>query len=278
MGHPNNVPPGLSSVAVDADKVVARARQRWPDITVTVEAFARFLEAHGMVSDASRDGGAELYLAYACVEGDAAALAVFDASLRTNVARALRPMALDDDVRDEVMQHVRERLLVAEDDAPRLLRYAGQGELSGLIRVMAARAAVSLLRKRKVRRPADADLDAIADVTDDPELAVMKAAYQHAFKTAFAAAVATLDSRDRNFLRMHHLGGMTVQQVGEVYGVHRATATRWLARIRAALLAETRSRLGAELAIDAAELDSVMALIRSRLDVSVERLLASEAR
>ena len=69
------------------------------------------------------------------------------------------------------------------------------------------------------------------------------------------------------------LGGLTVDQVGEVYGVHRATATRWLAKIRAQVLADTRGELAQELSVPARELESIMQLVQSRLDVSVQRLL-----
>ena len=62
-----------------------------------------------------------------------------------------------------------------------------------------------------------------------------------------------------------------------MYGVHRATATRWLAQIRAQVLAETRRRLGEVLAVPARELDSVMDLVQSRLDVSLQRMLTERS-
>ena len=57
------------------------------------------------------------------------------------------------------------------------------------------------------------------------------------------------------------------------YGVHRATVVRWLAAAREALFAGTRARMRDRLRDT--EIDEVLDLIQSRLDVSVRRLLAS---
>jgi RNA polymerase sigma-70 factor (ECF subfamily) len=103
----------------------------------------------------------------------------------------------------------------------------------------------------------------------------MKARYQAAFRAAFEDAVRRLEPRDRNLLRLHHLDAVTLDQLAAMYGVHRATAVRWLSDVRRRLLADTRRSLRAALGVAEDELDSVMALIESRLDVSVRRLLAS---
>ena len=85
-----------------------------------------------------------------------------------------------------------------------------------------------------------------------------------------------LDARARNLLRLHHLGGATLEQLAAMYGVHRATAVRWLADARAALARGTRRRLTASLDVSPAELDSILAMIGSRLEASVGRLLADD--
>jgi RNA polymerase sigma-70 factor (ECF subfamily) len=165
--------------------------------------------------------------------------------------------------------------LVAEPGAARVVEYAGRGRLRGLVQVVATRLAVDHTRAKD--RPGGGDeLDDLVAIADDPELAFLKATYRAAWREAFTAAVGDLDARARNLLRLHHLGGATLEQLAAMYGVHRATAVRWLADARAGLLRGTRRRLTAALAVSPAELDSILALIGSRLEASVGRLLADD--
>lgn len=217
----------------------------------------------------------EVTLAQACARGDKQALATFERLYLAEVPAGLAHMKLDRAMIDDVIQEVRAKLLVAEEGAaPRILEYAGQGKLRGLCQVMAARAALTRLRGNK-RTTTDDDVAALAATDDDPELAFLKAHYRDAFKTAFTDAAGELDARDRNLLRLHHLGGVTLDQLAAMYGVHRATSVRWLADVRKRLLAGTRTRLRSNLSVSADELDSIMELIGSRLDASVRRLLDS---
>jgi hypothetical protein len=58
-----------------------------------------------------------------------------------------------------------------------------------------------------------------------------------------------------------------------MYGVHRSTLFEWLAGARDALLRELRSALARRLPGD--DLDSVVAMLGSKLELSVRRMLDS---
>jgi RNA polymerase sigma-70 factor (ECF subfamily) len=107
----------------------------------------------------------------------------------------------------------------------------------------------------------------------DLELDFLKAEYREQFKQAFAKAVRELPARDRNLLRQSVVHSLTIDQLGALYHVDRSTAARWLARAREQLFKTTRANLLAMLHIDQGEFESIMNLIRSRLDVSLHRLL-----
>ncbi len=261
-------------------EAIARAGQAWPDLKISQAVFATYVEQRAHARGAlDEEALAELFIACGCHLGDRIALSLFDTRYLNVVSVALAHMALSADQVDEVRQLVRHKLLVAEPGAEsKLDGYAGRGKLRGLVQVVAVRAAISMIRKNKPHVKRSDDLAELPDnAHDDPELAYMKKTYRAAFKRAFQAALGSLTSRQRNVLRLHHFGGLTVEQVGKVYGVHRATATRWLAQIRASLMSATGERLGADLNIPPAELGSLMGLIRSRLDVSVQRLLESHS-
>src|SRR5262245_6267625 len=136
---------GSLAVAEDAYGV---ARNAWPAIELAPDSFWRYLEEHP--EQTRPDQLAELYIARACAEGDSAALAEFDRAYLTGVPAALARMKLDRADVGEVTQLVRQKLFVAADgQRPKIEEYAGRGELPALIRVIAVRTAISLIRKRK---------------------------------------------------------------------------------------------------------------------------------
>jgi RNA polymerase sigma-70 factor, ECF subfamily len=254
-----------------------RVDQALLGVTVPHHALVRELAsrvgADGL--DALEDEGViELALACACATADPHALAIVEARYMSVVPPALAHMGLDAATVEDVAQTVRDKLLVADPGGEiKLMRYAGRGTLHGLVKVTAVRTAISLLRKQRgVARPTE-DFERIAEPADDPELHFLKAHYREAFRGAFAKAVGMLDPRERNVLRLHHLGGMTLEQVARMYGIDRSTVVRLLQKVRGKLFERTRKALCEDLEIERAELDDVLALVRSRLQVSLGRLL-----
>jgi RNA polymerase sigma-70 factor (ECF subfamily) len=75
-------------------------------------------------------------------------------------------------------------------------------------------------------------------------------------------------------LRFHLLDGWSIDQIGERYGVHRATAARWVGAAREKLGEDLRKRLAERLAIPASQVSSIVALVTSAIEVSLDRLLA----
>lgn len=221
----------------------------------------------------------ELGLACACAAGRAAALRELDEHYMGIVATATAHMRLDAAAVDEVRQQVRQKLLVPDSEgAIKLVRYAGRGKLRGLVKVVAVRTALDRLRRDKAdpaggKSTGDEDFERLASPAEDPELHFLKAHYREAFRTAFARAVSQLDRRDRNILRLHQLGGMTLEDLARMYGQHRSTIVRTLARVRKQLFSATREALREDLKLSRDEFDSVMVLIRSRLEVGLSRLL-----
>ena len=254
------------------DDAIGDAATRWPGLDVTPSDVRQYAERCG-VSAPSPEALAELVLASRCSAGDPTGLALFDAHYLDAVPAALAHMKLGPAQVDEIRQRVRTKLLVAEPERPpRLDDYAGQGRLRGLAKVIAVRMAISAIRKVE-GHAGEAPLERLADAAHDPELRYMKERYRAAFRVAFEQAVRALSSRQRNILRLQLDAGLTVEQIGEVYGVHRATATRWLTKIREQLMTNTRRGLGERVGASPSELDDVMELIQSRLDVSVRRML-----
>jgi RNA polymerase sigma-70 factor (ECF subfamily) len=219
----------------------------------------------------------EVELANAITAGDPAAIREFETRYLAPVRPTLRAMSIDDADIADIEQTVRIKLLVAEDGGPvRLLEYAGQGKLGGLVRVAAVREALTLLRKRKTTTSEDW-LDELSSPDDDPALVQLKTRHREAFKAAFEEAVRRLEPREHTLLRLHLVRQQSIDQIGAVYGVHRATAARWVDAAKRSLRSLTTKVLAEKFELRGPDLERVVALIESRIELSIDRLLATSA-
>jgi RNA polymerase sigma-70 factor (ECF subfamily) len=139
---------------------------------------------------------------------------------------------------------------------------------------VAARIAVDRLRSREVTTSEDEVLEQLADWSDGPELAHVRARYTSELKLAFEAALATLDVRERNVLRHHFIDRLALDEVGALYGVHKATASRWLEAARTTLSKRTRAHFQGRVQVMPSELESIMRLVQSHVDLSLSRVLS----
>lgn len=238
-------------------------------------AVAAAIVASGEDLDGER--AADLALADGCARGDAIALGIFESTYLALAPAALARMRLSSEVVDEVVQRVRVKLLVGDDGATRLRRYAGQRALGGLVRLTAVRTALNLIRsKQRERLESDEGVIDQLAATHDPERQLVAATSVATVRAAIATSVAAMSPRDRTLLRLHLIDRLGIDEIGAVYRVHRATAARWLDSLRTQLASETRRRLSEGLGLDGSQLDRELAAARSQLDASFERLLRPE--
>jgi RNA polymerase sigma-70 factor (ECF subfamily) len=250
----------------DAAEVVAAARAAWPGVEVDRDVFLAYLAAREIGPCTS-----DLYLACACSRGDTRALATFEARVLSVVDPALAKLGIAADLIGEVKQRLRTNLLVGDGvSPPRVSQFVGRGDLRGWVRVIAVRDAIALAGQGRKHAPLDDD--ALADrllPDEDPEVAHLKRYYRAEFSASFARALAGLDDRERLLLQQQFIDGLTIDEVCVLYKVHRATAARWLERARKRVMELTLSELRQKLSVDPAELDSILRLIRSQLEVSM---------
>jgi RNA polymerase sigma-70 factor (ECF subfamily) len=263
---------------IDLDRLLAAGRAAWPGVDLDPARFAEHVRARLGDGDPSAIHAADLYLACACEAGDPRALAAFEARYIAEVPAFLAGVTREPAAIEEVRQRVRERLFVAAPGArPKIAEYAGRGALASWVRVVVLRVASNL---RRAERP-HADLEIAAETKIlpgvDPELATLRARYQPAFDEALRASFAELTPRERTLFRMHFLDGLALDRMAVVFDVHRATVARWIAAARQGLVDRTMARLGAELRLSPTELDSLLAVVRSGLDLSLPALLADQA-
>lgn len=218
----------------------------------------------------------EIALAQAISNGDPVALRTFETRYLAPVRSTLRAMSINDADIADIEQVVRLKLLVGDGQDARLVGYAGQGKLGGLVRVAAVREALSLLRRRKITSSEDW-LDELSSPDDDPALVQLKTRHRVAFKEAFEEAVRRLSPREHTLLRLHLVRHQSIDQVGSIYGIHRATAARWIDAAKRSLRTLTNAVLAERFDLRGPELERVVELIESRIELSIDRLLATAA-
>jgi RNA polymerase sigma-70 factor (ECF subfamily) len=262
------------------------ARAAWPGIEVAPEQFARELARRlsthtGEITTAALEAthGGDVYLAIACCDGDNPAILQLDELVGRELRLAASKLRASPDQTTEVHSELRRILLVDDADRGAALRdYAGRGDLRGYVRVSATRALIRAINRG--RREIAVDDDDVFDrmlPLDDPEISILRAQYRDTVDAALRAALSALDARSRALLRYQLIDGWSIDQVGKLYGVHRATAARWLAEARELLGNSIREELATRLRINASEVDSIVRLVQSRVDMSLERILVPEA-
>jgi len=245
----------------------------WPGVTFSAAAAAVYFRVVAAgEADVRRE---DVYLACACAQGDPVALRHFDVTLVRAVSAAVRTGNGDDTLVKDVAQALREKILVGSAErGPGLSEYSGRGRLGGWLRVIATRELVTLRRRVHRERPiSDLTLDGLEAPDSNPEAAFMRGAYKHAFSDAFKEAFSSLDDIDREILRRHHIDAETLDALSVFYGVHRATAARWLARARERLMNRTREKLARSLHMKDDELDSILRILEGKLHVTLRSYL-----
>ena len=260
----------------------ATARAEWPQVTFDEAKLATFvrerLAGDDLATAIAAAPAADLALAGACVLGEPTAVAAFDRVL-TEVDAAGAAVGAAKDQVTEVKQMLRLQLLVAKDGKPPgIAGYRGKGPLRGWVRITATRELIRVKKKRLRETPIEQSLDHLLATRIDPALEAMKAEYRTEFAAALRDAIGDLSAEDRTLLVQQVVDGASIDDVGAAFGVHRATAARWLNRARAALVAATHKRLAERLKLSVDQIDSVIRLVRSQLDASVVRYLKEAQR
>jgi RNA polymerase sigma-70 factor (ECF subfamily) len=210
----------------------------------------------------------DLYLAIACARGDRIAWEFFAdgyfALIKRLAAQACRSLDAGEDLAQELVTGLLGQgadTAAAPVDSPtagdpdarraggKLRSYNGRGSLAAWLRAAIAHAAIDRFRRGQKqvsldalredgrlpeadRNPGAGDADACLDLRWGPVVA-----------SALDDEISRLPARDRLLLKLHHLQGVPLKRIGLQFGVHEATASRWLEKIRQGLRSRMERRL-----------------------------------
>jgi RNA polymerase sigma-70 factor, ECF subfamily len=225
-------------------RMFADGERRWPGIRIDFESFCRHCYS-ALGSDPPplvQAHGADLYLCCACVARNPTAILAFQAETSGMARAAISHIRRNPEFVEEALQHLYDKLLLSSN--PKVAAYAARGPLKAWTRVIAARLAIDESRARRLAWGRRVDLSEELNAEGPaPDSNLTRAEYAEAFQRALECAVRGLSAQNRNLLRMQVVGKCTIDQIGRIHGVHRATAARWLERVRLQVLDSMRQQL-----------------------------------
>jgi RNA polymerase sigma-70 factor, ECF subfamily len=252
------------------EQAFARGKQAWPGIEIDLAAFQAHCER---VLGAAPEWdwkrfGVELFLCCGCARGDAEATRALESDTLPHVVKAISRIDSENEFVEEALQILRDKLLVGP--RAKIADYAARGPLVAWLSVAAARVALDLIRSRNARKLQHADLpDRLAQTDTSPLNDIVKSRYADSFQRALKHAISALPSRERNLLRLQLVGRCSIDQLGRMYLVHRATAARWLEGARNRVFESVRQQMKLEHHLTDGEFDSIARGVRSQLDLSI---------
>jgi RNA polymerase sigma-70 factor (ECF subfamily) len=216
--------------------------RRWPSLALDFEVFGSYCEALLAGGAPAPSEGADLFLCCACLRGDPEALQLFERETLSVTRSAIANVRRDAEFLQETLQEVWDKLF--SPPHAKLAKYTGRGPLQAWVRVTVTRAALDRCRALGLSTARETELtDRLAAPKPGIEFLLSRARYGAAFQAALRDAVVALPARERNALRMHVCGHCSIDEIGRAYGVHRATAARWLERARLAIRDGMRGNL-----------------------------------
>lgn len=262
-----------------------RAQRAWPNLGLAANDFAKHLarsldpKETDILEALLARHAEDLYLACACAAGIDQARTACLVRFRDTLALAIRRVDTSPSFGDEVLQSLLHRLFFEDSDhSCRIASYQGRGPLAGWLAITAQRAALNSIEHEMAQERAHqrAGTQALLIPPEDPELQFLKARYAPEFERAFEEAVGRLSTRERAVLRLRVVSQLTLARIGVMYKVDESTVSRWLAAARSHLEVETESILRARLNLSKGEMQSLVRLVASEVDVSVARLLSAD--
>jgi RNA polymerase sigma-70 factor, ECF subfamily len=242
----------------------------WPEIPLSPTELVAFLgpvlPAEAAADLASLRAG-ELHLVCAYSLGVRGAADALEAHYLSRVAAALGRLRTPPATIADIQQDLRQRLVEMRTSPGVHRGYSGRGDLCSWLCVSAVRAAGRRRERGMREQPLQEIEDLLVSPDHDPEMQEVRTTYRREMRAALQEALAALTSRERNVLHYHFVERLSIDDIGALYGVHRATAARWIERTREAVSQRTREILAQRVSLSQAGFRRMLSLIESQIGV-----------
>jgi RNA polymerase sigma-70 factor, ECF subfamily len=252
-------------------------RKEFPSVQLPDAALGAHLAGREVPADLAEERAAEVYLACACARGDAGAIALLRDRYLGRVEGSLRRGRSPALVEEAVLQLLGTIFVARPGQSPEIGDFTGSGPLGAWLRIVALRILMRLERKQR-QLPEMARASAGLPTPESPEVAYLRRKYSAALQDALGEAWKTMSPENQVLLRLRYNDGRGVDDIAKVENIHRATAARRVKKAEESLIDEARRILSAKLGASENDVNSVLQLVRSQLQISVGRIFKSARR
>lgn len=246
------------------------AAKRWPAVGVHRDAFVAFASSRlGALPppDLTEQKLADLFLVCGCIARAPAALSAFQTLTEAHVAQAVANAGVPAERFDDVREAVGRMLLVgSEVEPPRIAAFTGRGDLCSWVRVVASHAALEVTTQAKRVVLLDEDTVKVAPENHEADEAALLDTNE--VRQAFRDALGALSAPERELFKSTFLAGTSLDELAPRYGVAARTVSQWLRSAHERFLDTLRTSLVHKRAFGQRECDTVLSLVRSRLERS----------
>jgi RNA polymerase sigma-70 factor (ECF subfamily) len=227
-------------MAEQLSEIFGGCQQRFPTVQLSSEFFQARVEEILASSDMRLAGNeakihyADLFLATACAAGDRVAWEYFaDDYLPLLKGFAVKACGNPSEGED-LAQEITTKLLQEKNH---LAGYNGRGSLANWLRVAVSHAAIDRFRRMNRLTSLDSfeenEAEALCQHSGRPEDAEnLDSRWGPIISQIAEDSLRALPARDRLLLSLYYLQSVPLREIGRQFGVHEATASRWLDRLR----------------------------------------------
>lgn len=218
----------------------------------------------------------DLYLAHSCADGDEQAWEAFLSEYRgilESLARQVSGSDLDwEDLLDALLAELYGIGRDATARRSKFVHYSGRGSLRGWLKAVLFQLSVDLRRadKRLVQPEDEREFERSVRLQAEESL---EERYTAAVSSALSKAISWQDPQMRLLLSYYYYDNLTLKQIGQLFGVHEATASRWLQRVQKQLRREVERILSQDFAMSVAEVEECLRLAAEGSVTDVKAML-----
>jgi RNA polymerase sigma-70 factor (ECF subfamily) len=239
----------VTEAPVALEAAHALGQSTWTEIALSYERFHAHAARLGYTRWVVPAHPADLYLCAACANGESAAYQALEVRYFPALARVVCRILGERAATEEVLQEIRTRLLVGS--AAKISSYRGSGPLAGWLRILAVNAAQDRLRSNNVQRGrlrklACAQRMASSTTTLDEGEQAFRSDYARLCARAWCAAIGALGADERQLLHNYFVSGLSIDRLGPLYRVHRATIHRRIRRATERVRRQVRETLSSQ--------------------------------
>jgi RNA polymerase sigma-70 factor, ECF subfamily len=255
----------------ELNRAFVLGKTAWPSVELSLADFADHVRRHAVTTNVPIEILQDIFLACACGRGVPTALQCFRERYFGVVGAAVRCFDASPQFADEIYQRLSEALFVSGPGSEaKIHRYKGQGPLAGFVRTSGRRIAMRVSAALARFQGEEALIQQFSQASElDATLAKLEC--RDAINRALSVALRQLPRRERLILRMNLIEKISTTRIAAMYKVSQPTVSRWIQRTAKSIHETVKELVCEELDIDTRELDSLLSLVRSQIEITISQ-------